>query len=343
MNMKNKLRKLSLLLLLLSVLLSAFAVSADEAPEYQPIVWEMDEERTYLMGNDVRYERYYVNGAFYGDAETTCYFYNTVSYKGEECGVYGNAARPDIVSVQTEPGYSTIFVTAKGRRLLDDLKLRVNCTYYFEDYYGATYSLLEDDFLNHLDRRYDIPAMTQSVEVGALGDADFYEITGHDATKSKAYQHGAVYLMENGTYYYVCFEDLDNSYFDADGFFSYRAGNVPAYPLNIEEKGEIDSLIDGMTEKQSFAIWEKDIMYGYTDLEGNVTDEALQEERAGAAVIFFLLVVVLGILLPGVLLTLGLIFANSQKTGKAKCWYAVVGGASLWLLTALVFLIIVLL
>ena len=346
MKKKNSFIKLTSLLFLLAILLSAFAVSADEAPEYEPVVWEMDENRTYLMGNGIRYERYYVNGAFYSAPETTFYFYNTVSYKGEECGVYGNAAYPDIVSVQTEPGYSTVFVTAEGRRLLDDLKARVNCIYYFEDYYGSTYSLLEDGFLNRLDRQYDTTSLTQSVEVGALGDADFYEITGHDATKSKAYQHGAVYLMENGSYYYVCFEDLDNSYFDADGFFSYRAGSVPAYALNTEEKAEVDRLIASMTPKEERYILEENVIFGYTDLEGNPTnsfDSILGGDKVSASVMLVLITAFFGVLVPAGLLALGLIFANSKKTGKAKCWYAVAGGAALWILTSIIFFLLVIL
>ena len=55
MKKKNSFIKLTALLFLLAILLSAFAVSADEAPEYEPVVWEMDENRTYLMGNGIRY------------------------------------------------------------------------------------------------------------------------------------------------------------------------------------------------------------------------------------------------------------------------------------------------
>lgn len=342
-------RILSLLVcvLMLSGLLVLVTGASDDA--YVPMEWTLDEDLKFIDGsNGVRYERYYVGGAFYGDARRVFYFANKVLYEDRYCQVYGDALDPHIVSVRTESGYSTIFTDAQGKRILDDFLAGIDCIWYLEDY-GNVYTEISEDLARELRDAYTAEnASLKWVSVNELAEAEIYEITAHDKTELKAYQHGAVYLMDDGSYYYVCFRVLDNSYFDADGYFSYRSGNVQVYELTKAERTEINWLLTEMIPKESTAVYEEDVLNGYYDIYGNPIDDGLDlladpAYRQGMIVIFYVLTVVIGMLLPLILLILGIALANVPKTGKAKCWYALSASALLWLLSAGVFLLLVVL
>ena len=153
--------------------------------------------------------------------------------------------------------------------------------------------------------------------------------------------------MPDGSYYYLCFKDLDNSYFDADGYFSYRSGSVQVYKLDDKSRLSIDESIANMTTKEHKKIYEDSVINGHYDIYGNPIDHTddynISSNRIGAVILFFVITFVLGIIVPVVLLILGLVLANSQKSGKGKCWYALVASAALWILSTLLFLLLVIL
>ena len=336
---KNYIKIFSFILCLV-MLLGTFLLVIGAEAEYTPVEWELDEKLQYIYGGTRRYDRYYVNGAFYGDADSIFYFMNGAYYNGSYCRVYGESEYPHIISVNTEPGYSCIFVDSEGKAILDSFLDRTNCIYYFEDF-DVSYTKISEDLVEYLDASYNYKAeKLKTVNVAELGDADIFEITVHDQTETKAYQHGAIYIMPNGKYYYVCFEDLDNSYFDADGYFSYRMGSVPAYELDEKSRQNIDECIASMTPKLHKKIFEEDLIadnsydYDYYDhLDPNF--------KFGSIVCFFAITIIVGIMIPAALIVLGIVFARSKKTNQAKCWYALSAAAALWLLSALLFLILV--
>ena len=89
-------------------------------------------------------------------------------------------------------------------------------------------------------------------------------------------------------------------------------------------------------------------MAGYCDIYGNPIDNGFDpygdpDYRRGAVTVFLVLTVVIGMILPVIVLILGVVLANSKKTGKAKCWYSLCACAMLWLLAAGFFLLLVLL
>ncbi len=335
---------LSLVMLLVFSPISVGATEAEE--EYIPVEWNLDENLEYIYGGGKRYDRYYVKGAFYGDADSVFYFKNYAYYDGSSCQVYGESAYPHIVSVKTEPGYSCIFVDDEGKEILDSFLDGTDCIYYLE-MYDEMYTKIDKDIAEHLKEAYgDESADLKWINVNELGEANIYEITVHDRTETKAYQQGAVYFMPNGHLYYVCFEDLDNTHFDADGYFSYRSGSVQAYELDDEERAIIEGSVDKMERKVHKKIYEYDVIRGYCDVNGNdIDDFGFDYDDGdyiiGIKVMFIVTTVIIGIVAPAVLLVFGVVLARSKKTGKAKCWYALSVSSAVWLLSAAALLILV--
>jgi len=344
---KNNFIKLFSLTLCLLMLFSTFAlVAGAKEEEYEPIEWRLDKNLEYLIGDNKRYERYYANGAFYGDADSIFIFKNGAYYENTYCEVYGDSAYPHIVSVRTGNGYSSIFVDEEGKKILDAFLDGSDCIYYLEDY-GISYTVLEKELVKYLDSAYNKGTGLKSVDVSVLGQSKIYEITAHDATETKAYQHGAIYVFPDGKHYYVCFDDLPNNYFDADGYFSYRSGSVMAFEITDRSRlKSIDTAISDMVPRKHQTIYEGDVLNGFCDVYGNPVYnfndyvEPLGVNRTAAIISFFVMSFIVGIAIPAVLLIFGIVFARAKRL--SKCFYAVSACAALWIVSAALFLLLVL-
>ena len=331
------------LCLLILTALATLCVGAKET-DYVPVEWKMDENATYLYGNDKRYERYYANGNFYGDAITFFVFMNSVEFHGKYHQVRGESADPHIVSVYTGDGYSYIFVDKEGKKILDDFLSGKACIYYFEDR-GDNYTVIDEELVYKLEDAYNTDSGSFSqMDVRDLSKMNILNVTAHDKTETKAYQQGAVYITTNGEMYYVSFKGLDNSYFDSDGYFSYRQGTVKARKLPAEFRSQIYEERLNLSPKPQFDIYESDVYYGYTDIYGNPINNGLLDgylfKEESANIVVFVVTVFGGILVPTPLLILSAIFAKAKKTGKAKCWYALTASAAVWLAAGITFLIL---
>ncbi len=340
MKAKNIIFKIPSFVLCFAMLLALlFLTVMAKDEQYTPVEWQLDSELTYIYGGEKRYERYYVRGAFYGDADSAFYFKNHAIYDGKTYQVYGESADPHIVSVMTADAYSYIFVDAEGKAILDAFLDRTDCVYYLEKF-DEVYTKINASMVDSLDASYSRKgAKLKSVDVAELGEADIYELTVHDKTETKAFQHGAIYLMPDQSYYYVCFEELDNSYFDADGYFSYRSGSVKVYELDEAERLRIDGSIAQMETKQHQIIYEENVVKGLYDVNGNPIDRTDDPSYSkGALIVFFAITILVGFLAPATLLILGLVWATRQRY-----WYTLVASATLWLLSSTLFLLFVLL
>lgn len=324
--------------------LSVFGVSAEEeTEEYKPIEWKMDVNLSCIYGDSKRYDRYYANGAFYGDARKTFEFTNMPMYDGLGRHVYGDSADPHIISVRQGNGYSWIFTDDEGREILNSFVAQEECIYYLENFSEYVYTVIDRDIVRGLKIKYESRMNSlKQVSVAELSEADIYEITVHDITETKAFQQGAVYVMPDGMYYYVCFENLPNSYFDADGYFSYRSGTVPVYVLDGTERTKTDRLIKEMVEKESKKIYEDMVILGVYDIYGNPIEESEDPMAAVTAVVLFILMTVFaGVIVPIGLLIMGLLLSRSKKTGNARCWEAVAASSVIWMVSAVAFLLLV--
>jgi len=233
-------------------------------------------------------------------------------------------------------------VDEEGKEILDAFLARTDCIYYLESLDNYNYTEIGENLVAALEASYQNQGLPRKwVDVRELGEADILEITVHDRTETKAYQHGAVYIMPNGSYYYVCFETLDNRFFDADGFFSYRSGSVHVYELDKAMRTQIDEAVDAMAPQKTTILYERYVMDGTYDVYGNPIDETDSQDRRTDIVLFFVLTVFAGFLLPLAALIVGLALAHSKKTGRAKCWYALSICAVVWMLAAALFMLLV--
>lgn len=346
--MKKATFRLASLLLCLSLLLGllTLSVGATKPKEsHTPIRWSISADLTDLMGNGKHYERYYANGAFYGDARRSFCFMNQVVYDGKYCTVYGDALDPHIVSVRTSPGYSTIFVDAEGKAILDAFLDGSDAIYYLEsigDGSYSTYTVLDQGTVDALDAAYTAPSsMLIPFAVTRLNDATIYEVTAHDRTETKAYQHGAVYQFADGSFYYVCFRGLDNSHFDADGYFSYRSGTVDAYPLDGALLSTVNDAIEDLALLEREYLYESGVVNGHYDENGNPIDRQNDANTDGVSIfLFYATIVLFGVLIPIGALLVGIVLARPKKTGRAVHWYGLVAASGLLLLSSVLLLLI---
>lgn len=120
-----------------------------------------------------------------------------------------------------------------------------------------------------------------------------------------------------------------------------RSEKTNAYISYLPERTRED-----MIPRERKIIYESRVISGYCDIDGNpVDDKDLDdpEERAVAIVMFYVVTILVGIVLPALLLAFGLGMARSKKTGYAKCWYALFVTSVIWILAAILFVLIVIL
>lgn len=348
--MKRSLHRLAALLLCLSLALACLVLSVGATKpsrRHTPITWSLSGDLTDLLGSGKHYERYYANGAFYDDATRSFTFMNSVVYDGRYCTVRGDALDPHIVSVETETGYSTVYVDDVGKAILDAFLNGSDVIYYLEEFGDELYTVLEGTLVSALDAAHDDPASEHvTVDVTQLAEAEIHEVTAHDPTETKAYQHGAVYKMSDGTYLYVCFRDLDNTHFDADGYFSYRAGSVDANVLSGALLEVVTDAIDEQIPREREYLYEYGVVNGYYDENGNPLDVPddfygdAESDRISIA-FFYVTTILFGILLPAGAIVLGLVLARPKRTGRAVHWYGLVAASGLLVLASALLLLTV--
>ena len=349
MKKKNNFIKILSFILCLVMLAGCFAFTASaQEEEYTAVEWSLDEDLEYINGNHKRYKRYYVKGAFYSDAINKFSFMNEVAYKDTYCQVFGDSAYPHIVWVKKPDNYNLVFTDATGRDILDSFIAGTDCVYYLERFdqsdYATLYAKIGDNVVELLNEKYGKAEDLEWIDVTELGESEIFEITVHDKTESKAYQHGAIYIMPDGRYYYLCFDGLDNSHFDADGYFSYRWGNVQVLELDEFTRARVDECASSMVYKEYNTVYENYVVNGYCDIYGNpIKSEEDPKSRVLYIILFYVSGIILGIVFPAVLLILGLSLEKSEKTGMARCWRVMSAASAVWILFATLFLLFVIL
>ncbi|MBE6605398.1 MAG: hypothetical protein E7639_06850 [Ruminococcaceae bacterium] len=164
----------------------------------------------------------------------------------------------------------------------------------------------------------------QSVEVSTLQDLEQHIIYGMDETGTFGHEHGAVYVI-NGEYWYINYDALDNTYFDSNGYFSYRSGTVT---MKKVDKTAFDAVLDA---REKFHI-----QYTYQ------SDEIKETNEDGARVIFALLSI-LFLILPVAALTVALVLYLREPRPRRRRYLITTLLAGAWLLLFLILLIIIIL
>ena len=126
-----------------------------------------------------------------------------------------------------------------------------------------------------------------NIDVRTLKDNLFYDIIAYDASGVLSVKVGAVFKLGND-FYYVDYESLPNSAFDADGNLSYRRGEIDMERLD----GNKLTLLNNIMGRQ------KRIENTYTHEEGLYVGEDEEDTIEDALPVVICVVVLVGILLP---------------------------------------------
>lgn len=162
----------------------------------------------------------------------------------------------------------------------------------------------------------------------------WFPLVAKDKTGTFSTDIGALLLVDNACYF-IDFSTLDNSRFDANGYFSFRSGSVSGRKMAGNAAQVVNDLLTRFATDNDRA----PILTEGTTLE-SIAAEAENEEQA-SMVLFWTLYIGAGFVLPGAGLAVGLIFATRQKP-HAHRWFIVVGIAGLWLLISCVVLLLIL-
>ena len=167
--------------------------------------------------------------------------------------------------------------------------------------------------------RNNLDGLTASAvfDVPSLADKLVYKVIVYDNTATLSHVHGGVYKV-NGMYYYVNYDNLDNSYFNADGSFSYRFGQITA--------AELDSSFYNLFAADGFVNYDH---FDYEYEEG-IVDPADVEELAFVGRIWLSIYIAVFAIVPCIV-ALAFMIADIVRRGFYKVNFTtyVISGASI--------------
>ncbi|MBE6563017.1 MAG: hypothetical protein E7660_04710 [Ruminococcaceae bacterium] len=221
--------------------------------------------------------------------------------------------------------YGSIYVTVEGKKSLDALcnsmygYARI-CNY--NVMFGG-YGDIDVEFLMELD---SFKGEVLEINVRELAELDTCSVYVYDSTDTIEHLHGDVY-MDGDNYYYINYDALDNSYFDADGYFSYRSGTVAALKLNEDQVAVFNKVSSNLEDRYT----EYDFS-GSLDMDDIFSADVNFMNEKGAGVFFWIVSAIIGFAVPLAIGVLGIVFALSKKPGKNKKWLALPVLSLLWML-----------
>lgn len=221
-------------------------------------------------------------------------------------------------------GNAYVYVNAEGEEILKDFISGKFSSYLLFEKNCYNTAKISNEEVNTLDSITE----KEPFNVSTLGNVPRYEVAGLDKTGTLYHIHGAIYKLYS-EYYYVNYDALDNSYFDSDGNFSYRRGEVDA----VKVPSSIAALItDGYFNYNNFHYTETFDAYNQT----------LNNTKLTEIIIFWISSVILGYLLPLVPFVLSIVFAHSKKALYPKRWYLLTACSGAWMLLSTCILMVIL-
>jgi hypothetical protein len=317
----------------LSGAITAFAAEPIEADSVA--AWKASEDDTVLSNGEMTYELYVGSMDISPDPSVRYEYDSTVSLtcepEGEEYGgCTVHAATLDDPHIVWVEGWNDtyVYVTDEGRAALDAFCAGEGVTYRLS---GGRhfYADVDESVIKTADDALAAGKETRTEDVRGLKNAWLYDVVVYDESDSFSYKYGAVYELD-GTYYYICYVTLGNEYFDADGNFSYRRGNVTLTRLDDEAKQLVDEAAGRIEERETDYRYEADSAFEFTGSDMPIA-------------VFWICYALIGFVVPLALLALGVILANSKRLGRAKYWYGTSVLALLWIVLAIILMIVLLL
>ena len=333
----KKLQKYLLFALALSLLFTALLLPAhatEDTPANTWIEWEISENGDTLSGNGKEYS--FVNVNFDHNIKVMPWIYdtyefgNTVFWNGNTYTLTAIAKDAEIVVMNREDRYM-LYATKAGAEAIADLADGQPQQYVLcERHYKTRNVKLDDAAATALLQQYVVPARVYNVQ--DLDALDSYTLYATDDSGSVCYISGRLYKLSDTQYGYVDHLSLNNTYFDANGSFSYRSGSVEVKLLNaagIETAQEAVRSIRHNPQE-----------YEYEWSEGMGHDDEYEDVYEGAArVLFWVMFSLLGFGLPVVPILLGLIKGLPKKRGT-RYWLILAAIGAAWLLISVVLLVL---
>lgn len=181
--------------------------------------------------------------------------------------------------------------------------------------------------------------LSVALEVKSLRGKAACEILAYSPDRRLARVEGAIYEV-SGEQYYVDYTALDNSYFDADGNFSYQRGTVVAERLTGEKKTTVEAVMHRTVYVNESVSLE----------EGRYIEKEESTTAQQGALMLVIMTVIVGLCIP--LLPIGyvLMYALTEKKrdrtlarptrGVPTSLWVMLSGGVLWFVAALVLIII---
>lgn len=322
--MKKILLRLSAFLLVL-VIASSLSIGVAASDE-DFVEWEMSYDGNKLSRDDGR--------VYYLLDEAGLYLYTHRVYCFEDEVIYGNvyATHRDAEIVWIDfQGERSFYATEKGygyiRAILDgesdNFRFAIDNMLYTD--------LLADGLISELDS-YAAEVTGANGVVFDVSDLEYtmrYDLVIIDETDTVGCIYGALYYIEE-VYYYLNYSELPNHYFDADGNFSYRKGEVTLAPLDEMLTSAVLGALDTLSDYDMEYVWEDDSF-----------DFGVVEYNDMSIVVFWIFYAILGFVAPAIIGVIGIVLANKRKY-RSKYWYVMSGMAGAWALVSLVLMLMLL-
>lgn len=338
---KNGTRRASLCAFLIVALLLTLPLTlslpcaAESETSREAVEWQLSEDEYTLIGNGRTYTR--CNELPIGqkvNTDTLYVFENTVRLDGRTMSVVASSPDAEIVWLTStmsdlwdDPYATAVFATKEGQTALEAMAAGQMSAWRLEDDNSLFGSTKQAFFDSDLLRRMNDLTATEEVDVSSLKSCTRYDILGYDRTGTVYTVCGAVY-KDADRYLYVNYLTLGNQYFDADGNFSYRSGQVSAVRL------EGDVLSDFLATTERLKAVSASVIY-----EDELTFDP-DEEMATSIAAFWGCLIIFGFILPIAPLVVGLVMPHSAKRGCPTRWYLVALLSAVWIAIAIVIAIL---
>ena len=327
-------------LLALAALLALSLVACGDDGDYKQ--FSVDEQLSTITDGTTTYKQYSLPLGFYRGpvlSETAvCCYKNTVTLYGSPVTLYESGGDSGILYCES---YYTDFDSFYFATDAAEAELQA---FFGGEYHnfalargtnGNERILVSETQKNIVVTGYMTSPETRLFDVTTIDQNNcWFPLVAKDKTGTFSTDIGALLLVDNACYF-IDFSTLDNSRFDANGYFSFRSGNVSGRRMT----GDAARVVSDLLTRISTELDRAPILAEGTTPE-SIAAEAENEEQA-SIVLFWALYIGAGFVLPGAGLAVGLIFATRQKP-HAHRWFIVVGIAGLWLLISCVVLLLIL-
>ena len=312
-----------------TAIVSAFICGTAYATEFTK--WTVSNDGATLSDGTNTYEYYgtydkneYEKGLILG----TYHYENYVWFDGASHSVRSYEKGGDILSLYAYDKPEKLYVTPKGKEILDAYFGGKNPKYKL---WTSRTEAAEFDAIvfELLQKKYIFGGNHQTIDVTELKNWHSYELTMHDELFYFTRTVGAIHINDSGDVFFIDYDSLGNQYFDANGDFSFRKGTVEALRVDDEMSKYVMSSKSNSEHIEAKASWEDS---GLTYSE---------EEAASLTPVFYVGLILLGFVFPLPFLVIGIVFPRIKKFGKPKYWYILAISSGVWMAVATALIILI--